>query len=105
MEKRDIAQYEQFLLFPQCFQETCTVFSKDLYMVNILDKTKAQKAMDKRYNLGENDGVLATISSRLLLNLISGLNCVKTDRWLVFNEILNIILVLFLYTAHLSMLS
>ena len=29
MGKGEIARYEQFLLFPQCFQKT--VFSKDLY--------------------------------------------------------------------------
>ena len=27
MEKGEIARYEQFLLFPQCFQKTCTADS------------------------------------------------------------------------------
>ena len=25
--KREIAHYEQFLVFPQCFQKTCTVYT------------------------------------------------------------------------------
>ena len=28
MEKGEVACYEQFLLFPQCFQKTCTTDTK-----------------------------------------------------------------------------
>ena len=30
VRKREIARYEQFLLFPQCFQNTCTADIKNL---------------------------------------------------------------------------
>ena len=33
--KGEIAHYEQFLLFPQCFQETCTHKKKELEMERV----------------------------------------------------------------------
>ena len=48
--KGEIARYEQFLLFPQCFQKTCTADTNN----QILDSSKLKEFADDNFMFHEN---------------------------------------------------
>ena len=73
MGKGEIARYEQFLLFPQCFQKTCTFFfwgggersfanaKTNLHYSKIL--SFAEKLNERGHNSSQLQLLLSTIDS------------------------------------------